>query len=190
MMDATYSLEKWAAVRAIPPGIAAFFLSLGNFVYEFAQAEKILQLYLRQLSGLPASEAQASYGMMQITSILKCVRKERQTRGLNSDILEDALVQFEKIKTARDVVLHNGAMFGSEGFTTSRILRECVPGREVVIPVAPGDLDAMAEDIRKICNIVVVETTQLHPDAGFPAEFRLLLRQTAAAPWKSFFPRG
>src|SRR5690349_7958480 len=94
----------------------AYWAALGQFVYEFADLERLFFITLIRELGIDMQDAQAifsNYKMDQLTNAITSIRRSRGAK--DSPSLHHALEGIRVLKERRDSILHRGTNFQSDG---------------------------------------------------------------------------
>ncbi len=162
---------------------ATYYLSLGRFIQNFADAEVMTTLILAHFAQTSPEVSQAIFSGTRGKDAISYINRicEAQHRPQDAD-LKSAFSQFQILNDARNTILHHGAKIDGDGLiATNDAMAHLLPRTIKKLPVSSAILDEMAldaETIRvKLSLFMMRGRTTLFPDLA--QRFAAI----AARPW-------
>lgn len=175
--------------KPLPPKLAEYYLSLGEFVTVFAGAERALFFLSGMILRLPLSVAQAVFGGSarvkestdRLNRAVKSILQEQPNNNILAKVktgLDRALPQLGLINTVRNEILHYGISHSQDEHwtVTNSHLRPDNPSEFKVSAIILND---MTYDTRAIIMILIECMGQMNQQStGVSEPYLALLRQS------------
>jgi hypothetical protein len=129
-----------------------YYLALGRFIHNFAEAESTLKAYFSELLEIDTDTANAVFSGMRAKLAMDNIRRLHERYGAKYDPLyDDVREQFGQILAARDSIIHWGARFseGSDALVTNE---RYVYAEDKIrsFPISADILEDMTTDLQAI----------------------------------------
>ena len=161
-----------------------YFDALGKFVHEFSRAEATTYGVLRYYAKLSNPVAAALLSGIRANDIISSLRRLCEAGAISEAtwlVLQPLFNQFNAINTARNMILHFGAMTtaGGERYVTTG-LKAVREEDAKTMPISKDILDDMRLDLRKI----IVHLRLNHRGLPPPRAKHPSLDAIVSAPWR------
>lgn len=164
----------------------AYFEALGRFAHIFARTETVVALALWHFARTPHDIARAVFSGVRVKEATASMRRIADVQSMAADRrqeLDDIISQLTSINTARNDILHFGAVDVAEGAgTVTNALKALTDDKIQEFPISPEILAAMTADLRKIMIHFRVNFSGI-PSLKAVAN-QLLIQQSLHAPWQ------
>ncbi|GEM_PF-1971995 len=163
-----------------------YFDALGRFVHAYAQAETVTALALWFAAAIKHPIAKAVFSGVRVKDASSHMKRIADVTGMDKQQrkeLDDVLRQLGDITSARNDILHYGAVDVAEGrASVTNALKAHTAEKTTTFDVSPATLAKMTADLRKISMHLRVNFSGI--PRPYAAANQLLLATTLHAPWQ------
>ena len=162
--------------------------NLGRFIDRYAMAESILLALLETEAGVSEQVALCVFSGVRVDNAKSFINRLREVKGLPEDkLLSRAFAQFTVLNTARNDIVHNGAIVKPD---VIEILNPAhIPERVRKLTISDVTFDEMESDLNTIMAAILLyqynnnDAYFRNPDVLDP-EGAGNLERDASAPWR------